>query len=319
MSFTTGVGDSFPEEARRASDLTSHEQSTERASWLRNHTLDPTKDGADLCLICGQLDFQFLLGASLRETIAEENHALRGPTILETGIPLGPVAELCARSYCRFCRLVSQMLQNFSPNGTIPIEKNGQQIMCYLNSLVRGSTGLRLDGSAVEDNYTPFTFQLLITTRPPLIEENEAESRQDLPPPPLIHRLSGEGALESSGYGRELPTSSIDFDLLSHWIQTCARKTAEESHMEGDMSNSKQSILSLRLIDVIEQCLVGPIEGREYIALSYVWGKVTPFILTEENLPNLKQTGALSTGDPAIPQTIRDAMILCKGLNERYL
>jgi hypothetical protein len=89
--------------------------------------------------------------------------------------------------------------------------------------------------------------------------------------------------------------------------------------MEGDMSNSKQSTLSLRLIDVIEQCLVGPIEGLEYIALSYVWGKVTPFILTEANLPNLKQSGALSTGDPAIPQTIRDAMILCKRLSERYL
>jgi hypothetical protein len=184
MSFGTGVGDSFPEEARRASDLPSHEESTERSSWLRNHTLDPTKDGPNLCSICGQLDFQFLLGASLRETIAEEDHASR-PTILETGIPLGPVAELCARSYCRLCSLVSQMLQNLSPNGTIPIEKNGQPIMCYLNSLVRDSTGLRLDGSKVEDTYTPFAFQLLITTRPPLIEEDEVEPRQDLPPPLL--------------------------------------------------------------------------------------------------------------------------------------
>jgi hypothetical protein len=55
------------------------------------------------------------------------------------------------------------------------------------------------------------------------------------------------------------------------------------------------------------------------MALSYMWGKVTPFILTEENLPNLKRRGPLSTGDPASPQTIRDAMILCKRLNERYL
>jgi hypothetical protein len=127
MSFAFGVGDSFPEEARRASELTSHEQSIERAPWLRNHTLDPTKVGADLCLICGKLDFQFLLGAALRETIAGEDHALRGPTILETGIPLGPVAELRARSYCRFCRLVSQMLQNLSPNGKIPIERTASQ------------------------------------------------------------------------------------------------------------------------------------------------------------------------------------------------
>ena len=318
MSFGTGVGDSFPEEARGASVLPSHEESTERTPWLRNHTLDPTKDGADLCSICGQLDFQFLLGASLRETIAEEDHASR-PTILETGIPLGPVSELRARSYCRLCSLISQMLQNLNPNGTIPIEKNGQPIMCYLNSLVRDSTGLRLDGSKIEDTYTPFAFQLLVTTRPPLIEEDEVEPRQDLPPPPLIHRLSGEGASESSGYGREIPTSSIDFGLLSRWIQTCARKTAEESQMEGVMSKSKQSTLSLRLIDVIEQCLVGPIEGVEYIALSYVWGKVTPFILTEANLPNLKRSEALSTSDPAIPQTIRDAMILCKRLSERYL
>ena len=266
MSFGTSVGNSFAEEARKASDLPRHEESTERTSWLRNHKSDSAKDGADLCSICGQLDFQFLLGASLRETIPED-HASR-PTILENGIPLGSVAELRARSSCKLCNLISQMLQNLSPNGTIPIEKNGQPIMCYPNRLIRDSTGIRLDGSKVEDTYTPFTFQLLISTRPPLIEEDEVEPRQDLPPPPLIHRLYGEGASESSGYGRELPISSIDFDLLSHWIQTCARKTAEESQMEGDMSKPKQSTLSLRLIDVIEQRLVGRIEGLEYIALS---------------------------------------------------
>jgi hypothetical protein len=316
MPFDTRVNDRFSEEIRRASDLPSHENSTERPPWLRSYAMDSSNDGTDLCLVCGHLDFQFLFNASLRGAVAEE----RTPrsTVLETGIRLGSVAELHDRSYCKLCSLVSGMLQTLRPDGTIPLEKNGQQIMCYLNNLVRNPTGLRLDGSKGRDTYRPFAFQLLITTQPPLVEECVEEPHQGLPPPPLIQRLS-EGNLENSCYGRELPTSSIDFNLLSNWTQTCARKTAEESQMDGNISKPKQSSLSLRLIDVICQSLVVPIEAVEYIALSYMWGKVTPFTLIQANLLDLQKNGALSTNDPTIPQTIRDAMNVCRRLGERYL
>jgi len=261
--------------------------------------MDLSKNGIDLCSICGQLDFRFLLGAFVRETLAEE-HTSRS-TMLETGICLGSVAELRERSYCKICSLVSEMLQTLRPDGTTPLEKNGQQIVYYLNNVVRDCTGLQINPFKTPDASRPFAFQLLITTQPPLVEEYEEEPHQDLPPPLLIQRLSEEITLENSYYGRKLPTSSIDFNLLSHWTETCARKTAEESQMEGDMSK-KQSRLSLRLIDVIRQSLVGPIEAPEYIALSYMWGKITPFTLIQANLPICKITGHCR---PMIPQFLK--------------
>jgi len=275
--------------------------------------MDLSKDGTDLCLICEQLDFQSLLGAY----IGAEERTSRS-TMLETGICLGPVAELHERSYCRICSLVFEMLQTLRPDGRIPLEKDGQQIVCYLNNLVRDCTGLQLDASKALDTSRPFAFQLLITTQPPLVEQYEEEPQQDLPPPLLIQRLSEEVTLENSCYGRKLPTSSIDFNLLSHWIETCARKTAEESRMDS-VAKPKQPKLSLRLIDVIHQSLIGPIEAPEYIALSYMWGKITPFTLIRANLSDLQKNRALSTNDLIIPQTIRDAMDVCRRLGERYL
>lgn len=317
MSFATCDDDRF-REVRKATDLPSHEKSTKLTPWLRSYALDSSQDGTNLCPTCRQLDFQFLLSASLTGTIAKEDHVSRS-AMLETGIPLGSMAEIYARSSCRLCSLFSKMLQTLCSDGTTPIKKDGQPIMCYLNNFVRDYTGLRLDGSKAEDACTPFAFQLLITTRPPIVEEDEDEPRQDLPPPPIIQRLAGGGDSENSYYGRKLPITLIDFNLLSHWVQTCVRTTRVECQMEGAVSKSKQSSLTLRLIDIIHQRLIGPIEAPEYIALSYMWGEITPFILIKANLSDLQKNGALSTDDPKIPQTIRDAMTICKRLGERYL
>lgn len=319
MSFGICHDDEFPEEVRGANALPSHENSTKRPPWLRSYALDLSQDEASLCSTCGQLNFQYLFSAPLTGTIVEKDSVSR-LTMLESGIPLGPVVELLARkSSCRLCSLIYEMLQTLSPGSGIPIEKNGQPIMCYLNNFVRDPKGLRLDGSKAEGTSTPFAFQLLITTRPPIVEQGEDEPDQGLPPPPFIQRLAARGTSENSCNGRELSTTSIDFNLLSHWIQKCAINSVEEHPTEWEVSKPMQSRLSLRLIDVIEQRLIGPIEAPKYIALSYMWGNITPFMLVQANISDLQKNGALSTDNPKIPQTIRDAIVVCRKLGERYL
>ncbi|KAF2807152.1 HET-domain-containing protein, partial [Mytilinidion resinicola] len=56
-----------------------------------------------------------------------------------------------------------------------------------------------------------------------------------------------------------------------------------------------------------------------YLALSYVWGGATQLQLTSENFTSLSTENGLNELSDSIPRTIKDAMILCKNLGERYL
>lgn len=75
------------------------------------------------------------------------------------------------------------------------------------------------------------------------------------------------------------------------------------------------------LIDVIQCCLVQAEPGHEYMALSYVWGKVSGLKLTHDNLRKLQTWHALDYGKMAdmIPNTVRHAIDLVRSLGGRYL
>ena len=77
---------------------------------------------------------------------------------------------------------------------------------------------------------------------------------------------------------------------------------------------------SFRLIDVWKECISSPCPDAtpKYVALSYVWGDV------QENETSKSTTATISELsekiDPqTLPATIRDAIVVCKQLGERYL
>jgi hypothetical protein len=72
------------------------------------------------------------------------------------------------------------MLQTFSPNGTISLEKKAEEIICYFKRLIRHGNALHLDAKE-HTLYNPFAFQLLITTQPPLDELSLEEFPQKRP------------------------------------------------------------------------------------------------------------------------------------------
>jgi Heterokaryon incompatibility protein (HET) len=63
------------------------------------------------------------------------------------------------------------------------------------------------------------------------------------------------------------------------------------------------------------------IEGMmyKYAALSYVWGGKQTFTLNTISERKLFQPGSIRANDPAIPATIRDAMVVCASLSIRHL
>ncbi len=77
----------------------------------------------------------------------------------------------------------------------------------------------------------------------------------------------------------------------------------------------------LRLIDVVEQCVVQTSWDTEYIVLSYVWGGIKQLQMTSSNQKELAEKGSLLSehNERLLPQTIRDAICLVQLLEHRYL
>jgi hypothetical protein len=65
-----------------------------------------------------------------------------------------------------------------------------------------------------------------------------------------------------------------------------------------------------------EQCLA----DLHYAALSYVWGKASQTMLTDNNEAEICKVASMTEQNlPLLPKTIRDAIILCRSLNIRFI
>ncbi|KAF2791408.1 HET-domain-containing protein [Melanomma pulvis-pyrius CBS 109.77] len=78
---------------------------------------------------------------------------------------------------------------------------------------------------------------------------------------------------------------------------------------------------SLILVDVDSWRLVS-VEPKQYVALSYVWGRILDILeTTKANFEVLQQPGALASPGVSsrLPRTVHDAIVLTKAMNQRYL
>jgi hypothetical protein len=106
----------------------------------------------------------------------------------------------------------------------------------------------------------------------------------------------------------------IDFGLVKKWINHC-------KHGHGAACNGSKAEKSpaKRLIDVEKNCIVDGAQCDEYFALSYVWGMLAQFMLTKDVVNDSTNEGFFSSVGTKIPQSIRDAMQVCRNIGVRHL
>jgi hypothetical protein len=130
-----------------------------------------------------------------------------------------------------------------------------------------------------------------------------------------------KGEEEITLRGRRM-TDMVDLKIVEDWIEKC---NAHEHRGLSDLTLQDERWPS-RLIDVEQERVVQAKMPCRYATLSYVWGssandqpEVPQLKLTEDNLDRLTSIGGLSDSHTDIPQTIKDAILLCKRLSIPYL
>jgi hypothetical protein len=119
-----------------------------------------------------------------------------------------------------------------------------------------------------------------------------------------IASMDGEFIISQSANSnllRPLKTNSIDFEIIRAWLRIC-----REKHTKACTLRSSTPVLYMKVIDCKFHRFV-PAMGKQYVALSYVWG-------TEETA--VQFSGII----PAeLPLTIQDAITVTLNLGYRFL
>lgn len=123
----------------------------------------------------------------------------------------------------------------------------------------------------------------------------------------LVHGLDSTFALSNKTPAPNRPGLSArergsmwDPDVVKAWMGRC-----EGEHSAPCQVTWSDQLLICKMIDVSSRKIVSCPTQCRYIALSYVWGGVSP------------KDGALERGD--LPQTIEDAIAVTRSLGLRYL
>ncbi|KUJ06678.1 HET-domain-containing protein, partial [Mollisia scopiformis] len=108
------------------------------------------------------------------------------------------------------------------------------------------------------------------------------------------------------------PTTDVEF--LKTSVKICESNHERCVAVAGSITPEKMLI-----IDLEDMCVKPAPGGCRYVALSYVWGKITEnwLALTRDNFVSMGRKNALIGA--SLPHTIKDAMQLCLDLGEQYL
>lgn len=106
---------------------------------------------------------------------------------------------------------------------------------------------------------------------------------------------------------------------IRRWLAHCEEDSAHRKCQPSTLHWPTFPGVQFRVIDVFRRCItVGP-ENCQYIALSYVWGTVNQPILTMDMLDKLTEDCGLDIIWTHMPQTVKDAVMFCESIGERYL
>lgn len=113
------------------------------------------------------------------------------------------------------------------------------------------------------------------------------------------------------------PETKIHMPLIESWLRTC--KDDHPNCNKPKFTTAAEPKARFLLIDVVDQQIVAKSLSTPFVALSYVWGGAEQLQLTKALFSELTRHQGLMKYQDKISATIKDAMLVVSGLNERYL
>ncbi|KAJ4305540.1 hypothetical protein N0V90_001071 [Kalmusia sp. IMI 367209] len=244
------------------------------------------------------------------DTDGSEKQPLKSVWLAEE-LPSGSLFHLLTRPQCRICMLVLHLMT------PLPIKSLLSWAVDQPLSVLHGF------------QYTMQYQQqekILVRTRQPLSDvwqeagviemKNEVKdgSGEDSHEQSLVWEstnLSRKKLMNSSW----MRTTDVDYALVNYWLRRCSEY---HEHCHVTRSQGRKDI-RIRLIDVVDQCVVHGTLANRYFALSYVWGGIERLKATKDNIKELEQKDALRMRSASIPRSVLDAMTFVARLSQRYL
>lgn len=268
----------------------------------------PTIEGSTqaLCQRCSRLD---ALGRISRHRPfvledMDDNHSKRA-TKKATQIPsLGPIRSLQLLSTCPLCRLLFDV--SHLTDEEMEIVRSGGELV-----VVTGWTVHRLErelywrgcgrgkgpyARCVYTSVTTWSWVDGIYEPNRLVEEAmEAIGLIDI-------GESASNGVPALGV-RPVDPKTPDYSMIKGWLHRC-----DDLHHITCRPLVSESLKQIKLINVeTRQIVMYPLDGCDYVALSYVWGGVE------------QHSYKLGEILPTVPATLEDAMVVTCNLGKRYL
>jgi hypothetical protein len=201
-------------------------------------------------------------------------------------ITVGTQAEIRTRIHCLFCRFVQSVI--------VARESAGCDDSALCVAKLAGGGGFRLDMSFPSERSVM----------------------------PLGERFLFVGASAQAGAecGRLVDPNGLDYGMIRNWLAICERLHQDVCPIPDRWKTRQMRAPSrLRVMDVLENCLVDIPWQWKYVALSYVWGSAQPPKLIKAELPSLMRPGALANIRSNAPRTIQDVMDFTSRMGIQYL
>ncbi|RYP08309.1 hypothetical protein DL765_008851 [Monosporascus sp. GIB2] len=242
----------------------------------------------------------------------------------ELNISLGKVEDVIKKTGCPLCRLVLVALGG----DKVPLREDGEPVVVDLS--------WNTDGPS-PDAAAPWSHIPEIRLLRPYARSMSGSFVQSvrLNLFPEITLLANDSPTSSVSYFvRPISRDKIDFGLVRRWIAICHtqhRKSCKRNPALKELrrspptshhtSHPTEEVPNFRCIDVEQKCLVKPVSGDRYAALSYVWGRRKFFRTLMANVADLEQPGALAKEEHMyqLPPTIKDAIHVTRETGLKYL
>ncbi|KFA60137.1 hypothetical protein S40285_09600 [Stachybotrys chlorohalonatus IBT 40285] len=266
---------------------------SKRKWWLKDPVVLDESDKSYLCGTCRHINFRFMLFETPLYHVGGDYE-----------IQLGSYSDVLKRQSCAFCRLVRAAMDNAKgqDDEMVPTEHEGKPVMLSLVS----------------------TFETHDASRPRVLLLWVSHRKEISQPTRQIQLVAENWALGTSGRGRPIKLEKLDYLLALFWIAVCRGGCGLHKEVSDSLDPESRTELppNLRLIDVTDMRIVEADSSMRYVNLSYVWPKAPQLRLEMAN-----RDIVMGPGRPLdkpefrhrIPQTITDAMEVCREIGDRYL